>query len=222
MCTVPHACTRLVDPTIISSESGEGSTSGSEDDARRASRPNDNGKVVATCSSQQSQPESEERSSRSSSPILAPPHSPLSHRSRSPVVKALMNQPMSSNGRIPSLNVQARSKFHVVPSRYILPSTFCIALPLPWGRHVRKISGDFRKAGENIILLLSMLYGIRRTFNDFTPNDHWILVGKYMILYFEAFITASSRAWRGRVSLSNLSHLDTSFVFLSSKNPSCI
>lgn len=55
---------------------------------------------------------------------------------------------------------------------------FCISLPSPWGKQTWKISGDLRKAGENIILLVSVIFGIEKIWND--ANDYnWIAIGTF-------------------------------------------
>lgn len=172
---------------MLSSQSDESSSSDEDIDSAQPLRQPlpDSGPsqpIANEKSSPSLQPQVEvDSSSRSSSPNLIPPGSPALRRSRSPVVKPLSNSQATGTGRVPVPNTLTRHKFHIntAPLRCLLPSTFCISLPSPWGRHVRKVSGDFRKAGENIILLLSLLYGISKITDDNDIANFWIAIGKW-------------------------------------------
>ncbi|THH10893.1 hypothetical protein EW145_g1022 [Phellinidium pouzarii] len=163
-------------------QSGESSSSDSEDGLQHhhpQNRHNDtptksvaNGKASPRLQPQ----DGSTNSSRSSSPNFPSPSLPGMRRSRSPIVKALSGYPPSSTRRTFSPSGTQRNKTHAHPlsSRYLLPATFCVSLPLPWGRKTRKVSGDLRKAGENIVLLASLLFGIEKLWDNTDDSDNWI------------------------------------------------
>lgn len=113
-------------------------------------------------------------------------------------MKALSNH---QNGVVPPhVNSQittSRQKLHPVtlPQRCILPTTFCISLPFPWGRHVRKVTGDFRKAGENIILLVSLIYGIFSTWDFSDNNNNWIALGGWLVTVWNYDLWDGLQSW---------------------------
>lgn len=120
-----------------------------------------------------------DHSSRSSSPSLIPP-SAGGRRSRSPVVKALSSpQPQPRRTLSPSAPARNKTHAHHLSYRYLLPNTFCVSLPFPWGRQTLKVSGDVRKAGENIMLLASLIFGIEKTWNTSGNGDNWIAFGNF-------------------------------------------
>ena len=95
------------------------------------------------------------------------------------MVKALSGFSTLPVRRTSSPNPIARNKSHIVstPTHCLLPNTFCVSLPFPSGRRTIKASGDVRKAGENIILLLSLLLGIEKAREC---NENWIALGKLL------------------------------------------
>lgn len=124
------------------------------------------------------QPQRRRDSDASSGSGSRPPPPIQISRSRSPVVKSLEPGLATFSSRRPaSPNVPIR-RIHIQPTnyRYLLPSTF--AITLPGTRHVRKITGDFRKAGENIILLVSLLLGMHQIWKDSEMENGWIVLGE--------------------------------------------
>lgn len=94
-------------------------------------------------------------------------------RSRSPMVKP------SRNPRMPSPHVQVRVRI-LQQANYgncLLPQSFSLSLRLPWGKHVRKVTGDVRKTGENIILWSSLLWGTLEI-SRASPVDTWLTIGE--------------------------------------------
>ncbi|KAI5122532.1 hypothetical protein M0805_005259 [Coniferiporia weirii] len=165
-----------------SSQSGESSSSDSEDGLQHPQPQNNtNGSPKGAALNDKASPHLQPHvdsasSSRSSSPNLVPSNVSGTRRSRSPIVKALsVNPPLSARHTLPS-SAPLRNKTHVHPlsSRYLLPATFCVSLPLPWGKRTRKVSGDLRKAGENITLLASLLFGIDKIWDKSDGGDNWI------------------------------------------------
>ncbi len=158
-------------------------------------------------------------SGRSSPPIAirATPSSPAPLRSRSPAVKPLVSPSMSNHA--PSSSRHGKLYPQTGQQSCLLPYTFCVSLPLPWGRHVRKVTGDFRKAGENIILLLSLLLGLEKLWNEGHGEYRWLALGA---LSFElACCTTHNhvlRARRSRRPFNILSDLDTFILFFSPKS----
>ena len=168
---------------LRSSQSGESSSSEDENPTQSfryngpATAPNFEEKQSPVATSNVNDTEA---SSRSSTPSLIPPSSPA-RRSRSPDVKPLSN--LQNTAVLPSAsfqNIYNRNKLYssIQPRRCLFPTTFCISLPLPWGRHVRKVTGDFRKAGENIILLVSLIYGILCVLGSSSNENNWIAIGQ--------------------------------------------
>lgn len=158
-----------------------------------------------------------EHSSRSSSPSLLPPNN-QSRRSRSPDIRILSTYSQPQVRRAISPNAPARKSQNQNPAyRYLLPNTFCITLPFPWGRRTIKASGDVRKALENILLLLSLLYGIRKTWDSSVDGNNWIALGKSSENEnkIRSLTESCDRTFRNNYSLDNLSRLDASFVFFS-------
>ena len=104
-------------------------------------------------------------------------------RSRSPATKALGSAP-STGKRTASPMTRLRLHAPASSLRSLLPSTYCISLPFPSGRLVHKVSGDFRKAGENIILLSSLLVGIKKICTTCDSGERWIAAGIAMQFFF--------------------------------------
>lgn len=119
----------------------------------------------------------ESASSGRSSPVTvrATPPSPAPARSRSPAVKPLVSPSMPQITSSPAKHGKPYSQ--TAQQSCLLPYTFCVSLLLPWGRHVRKVTGDFRKAGENIILLLSLLLGLEKLWNGGHGDYKWLALG---------------------------------------------
>ena len=172
---------------LPSSQSGESSSSDSEDGLHHVHPQNlsntmtgNNVANTPTSPPQQAQWDTD-HSSRSSSPTLVPQDA-SSFRSRSPVIKPLSPNPQATKRTI-SPNAPARSRPHIHHSvrQFLLPNSFCVTVPFPWGRRTVKASGDVRKAGENIILLLSLLYGIEKTWDSPGNSDNWISFGEFVV-----------------------------------------
>lgn len=167
----PVRCSEFAEDSF-SSQSAESSSSDSDDDLQR------NGYALNGSSTAAGQPQRRRDSDVSSSGSRPPPPTQIG-RSRSPIVKSLDPGLATFSSRRPaSPNVPIR-RVHIQPIayRYLLPSTF--AITLPGTRRVRKITGDFRKAGENIILLVSLLLGMQQIWNDSETENGWLVIGKY-------------------------------------------
>ena len=128
-------------------------------------------------------------------------------RSRSPAIKKLDGNSAAPAKRNSS---PSRHKTHYasIPPRSLLPSTFCISFPLPYGRYVHKVSGDFRKAGENIILLSSSLFSAKKICTEGHFRGNWLAIGKFVISF--SLRSKQIRLW---ISAGHL------FVTLSFSNP---
>lgn len=172
----------------FSSQSGECSSSENDDDLHslQLRRSSSNGSVTISAQNGSSSPKPQLGSphicsSPSASPKLTASQAPVISRSRSPVVKALSAAQHISRRRVISPSAPVRNKMHTHNHtyQYLLPSTFCISLPSPWGRQTWKVSGDLRKAGENIILLVSLIFGIKKIWADSDYNTNWIALGTH-------------------------------------------
>lgn len=100
---------------------------------------------------------------------------------RSPEVKALapssLRPSLQKRASSPIPSVRVKSNIFIPPARYLLPNTFCVTIPFPWGKRTLKASGDVRKAGENLILLGSLLFAIKRIWVG-PDKDNWVALGE--------------------------------------------
>ncbi|KAL5525875.1 hypothetical protein ACEPAG_7213 [Sanghuangporus baumii] len=162
-----------------SSQSGDSSSSESDDDLHSHRRNNTRAATSIAVANGSSSPllksqVEPEQSGRSNSPNFGSTNT-YGRRPRSPDVKALSTYSQPQVKRAISPNAPARkAQFQNLTYRCLLPNTFCITVPFPWGRRTVKASGDARKAGENILLLLSLIYGIRKTLDSSIDGNYWI------------------------------------------------
>lgn len=139
-------------------------------------------------------------------------------RSRSPMIKPIGN---ARSLRMPSPHIQFRLRTSQTNFTHcILPLSFSVSFRPPWGHHIRRISGDVRKTGENIILWTSLLVGLLQTRTASSLSDFWVEIGTHSVAYQYCVLLLNFlyRACLPPQCYNNLSALDAFIIFLPSES----